>query len=209
MKKYLLIGIALLLTACSSDVASNEMETITDNITIPKVEFIESSANTFEIEYGHQNMDRGNYDFISLRGKQKTVVEKTKEFKRGDVIYFNFPEDYNQLANRPDDYLGRVVGLPGETVEIIDGQVFIDNQKLDAFYARATYLGWDLDKYRENGFNKNTLTEEEFKEDMAPIKIKDTEVFVLSDDWIRSVGSQDFGPIEIVAIKGKVLGYKK
>ncbi len=43
--------------------------------------------------------------------------------QRYDIIIFNFP--YSQ-GNKPEKYVKRVIGLPGETVEIIDGKVYIN-----------------------------------------------------------------------------------
>ncbi|TMR62729.1 signal peptidase I, partial [Streptococcus pseudopneumoniae] len=48
--------------------------------------------------------------------------------KRADIIVFRFPND-------PDrDFVKRVIGLPGETVSMKRGEVFIDGDKLDEPY---------------------------------------------------------------------------
>ena len=41
--------------------------------------------------------------------------------KRGDIVIFKYPDDESQL------FIKRVIGLPGETVTIIDGKVYIDD----------------------------------------------------------------------------------
>lgn len=43
--------------------------------------------------------------------------------QRFDIVIFHPPDDESQL------YIKRVIGLPGETVEVVDGQVYIDGQK--------------------------------------------------------------------------------
>jgi signal peptidase I len=43
------------------------------------------------------------------------------EPKRGDIVFFKFPDDETQI------FIKRVIGLPGETVNIVDGRVYIDN----------------------------------------------------------------------------------
>tara|TARA_A100000164_G_C21879989_1_gene759727 strand:- start:639 stop:1376 length:738 start_codon:yes stop_codon:yes gene_type:complete len=47
-----------------------------------------------------------------------------KEPKRGDLVVFKTP-----LDNRTD-YIKRLIGLPGETVQFIDGDLFINNEKI-------------------------------------------------------------------------------
>ena len=46
-----------------------------------------------------------------------------EEVERGDIVIFKFPDDESQL------FIKRVIGLPNETVTIIDGKVYIDDNK--------------------------------------------------------------------------------
>ncbi|MGB8454285.1 MAG: signal peptidase I [Anaerocolumna sp.] len=57
--------------------------------------------------------------------------------KRGDIIVFPFPDDESV------NYLKRIIGLPGETVEIKDGKVYINNSKepLEEDYLKETPIG--------------------------------------------------------------------
>lgn len=50
--------------------------------------------------------------------------------KRGDIIIFQFPDDKTQ------DYVKRVIGLPGETVTIKEGNVYIDGELLNEDYIK-------------------------------------------------------------------------
>lgn len=53
------------------------------------------------------------------------------DFRRGDVIIFHYPRNPNE------DYIKRVVGLPGETISIHDNKVYVNNQPLDEPYIAA------------------------------------------------------------------------
>ncbi len=51
-----------------------------------------------------------------------------KDPERGDIVIFKYPDDEKV------DYLKRIIGLPGETVEIASGKVYIDGELLDEPY---------------------------------------------------------------------------
>lgn len=216
LKKYLLIGIALLLTSCSSEVASNEMEKITDSKTKPEVELVESLENSLLLEWDYDNMDRGDHDYETLAHPRLVVDPNDKEVKRGDVIYFKSPDftiESNPDFYMPEYYISRVVGIEGETVEIKNGQVFIDGKKLDTFYSKALNRGMRQEEYFEKVDTANRGDEESWKEyfatTMEPVKVEENTVFVLGDNWWRSTDSKDFGILPMDAVEGKVLGYKK
>lgn len=60
----------------------------------------------------------------------------TEEPERGDVIFFYFPDDESQK------YVKRIIGLPGESVYIIDGEIYIDDavQPLKESYLKEEWL---------------------------------------------------------------------
>ncbi len=78
--------------------------------------------------------------------------------QRGDIIVFIAP--HGNVPTREDDYIKRIVGLPGETVTVSGGQVLIDGQPLDEpyileppSYMRSWTVG--LDEYFVLGDNRN------------------------------------------------------
>lgn len=98
--------------------------------------------------------------------------------QRGDVVVFSLPQD-------PDkSYIKRVVGLPGETVAIRAGQVFIDNRPLPEPYLRTSF--------QDRG---NT----------PALRIPSGHYFVLGDHRNVSFDSRDWGPIPSSAISGKAV----
>jgi len=73
----------------------------------------------------------------------RLVIEKISYLfqspERGDIIVFQAPEKALVIAGATtnDAYLKRVIGLPGETVEIKDGKVFINDAPIQERYIKA------------------------------------------------------------------------
>ena len=86
-------------------------------------------------------------------GTNKRIVidPELSSFKRGDIVYFKVPEysNGNPDLNLAEHQLSRIVGLPGEKIEIKKGQVFINNQKLETFYSIPTVRGMPMEEYLE------------------------------------------------------------
>ncbi len=80
--------------------------------------------------------------------------------KRGDIVVFD-PTDALAKQNFTDAFIKRVVGLPGETVEVRHGVVFIDGEALEEDYiSEAPYYQWGPalvpdDQYVVLGDNRN------------------------------------------------------
>lgn len=57
------------------------------------------------------------------------------EPERGDILMFKFPDDEKTL------FIKRLIGMPGETLEVHDGQVFINGEALDEPYLKVVTEG--------------------------------------------------------------------
>ena len=120
------------------------------------------------MEWGYDSMDRGNHDYDTFTHSKLVVELDYSNLNRGDVIYYKTPKIViKQNSNIPDYYIARVVGLPGETVEIKEGQVFIDGKILDTFYAKATKYGMDEEEYFEKTDTSRVVNIEYTKEYFA------------------------------------------
>ncbi|WP_223638840.1 signal peptidase I [Planococcus sp. 4-30] len=240
MKKSLWIGIVLFLSACSMEESTKEInkataipesEVLTDNQT-KHIELVEAKENTRLVEWSSDTMDRGNHDYDTLIHSSLVVEMGYQKVNRGDVVYYKTPESaINKNPQLPEHSIARVVGLPGETVEIREGQVYVDDKKLDTFYGVATDRGLskaDFFEMAEQNIEEGTWTtdeevsktefitwvnldakEEYFNTSMEPVKVSSEAVFVLVDQWWRGTDSKDFGELSLEAIEGKVLGYSK
>ena len=66
--------------------------------------------------------------FSAAPSSFEKAILPVRDVRRGDVIVFKYPLE-------PEvDYIKRVVGLPGETVEVRDGWVYIDGKRLEESY---------------------------------------------------------------------------
>ena len=88
-----------------------------------------------------------------------------EEPQRGDIVTFYYPDDGKT------QYLKRIIGLPGETVEIIDGIVYIDEKPLTEDYLKEEMSGdfgpftVPQDSYFMMGDNRNNSWDSRYWKD--------------------------------------------
>jgi len=99
--------------------------------------------------------------------------------KRGEVIVFEFPD--SNPNNPKKDFVKRVVGLPGETMRMFDGKVFVNEEVLNEPY---------LSHKDHSNASKVTLGEGEY--------------YVLGDNRTHSNDSRSWGAVPEANIRGKV-----
>jgi len=107
--------------------------------------------------------------------------ETFEEPQRGSVVIFKYPEDHSKF------FIKRIIGLPGETVEIRGSEVTIFNwQNPEGFALDETYI-----THKKN--------------DSLKVKLGDEEYFVLGDNRLQSSDSRIWGPVERSEIVGRPL----
>lgn len=150
-------------------------------------------------------MDRGNDEYTAYPLLIEPIVSKGGGISRGDVVMYEY-----DFVNGNRKTISRVVGLPGESVGISDGQIFVNGKKLKAFYGKAHRAGTSNPEEYRIWFEENTTSnsstsgmQEIFGIDLKETVLLDNEVFLVGDDWFR--GSQH--KVELQAIDGEVLGY--
>ena len=101
------------------------------NAKIPS-ESMENTIMTGDRIFGFRMAYGINFDFFGNH-----ISKKLKDPERYDIIIFKYPDDESQL------FIKRLIGLPGETVEIRDGKVYIDgsSEPLDDSFVRETPTG--------------------------------------------------------------------
>ncbi len=96
--------------------------------------------------------------------------------ERGEVIIFHFPRDPSR------DFVKRVIGEPGDTVEIKRGTVLVNGEALQEPYINAS---------------------KPYQGSMAPFHVGENEYFVLGDNRRASNDSRDWGAVPAENIIGK------
>lgn len=99
--------------------------------------------------------------------------------ERGEIIVFEFPD--SNLNNARKDFVKRVVGLPGETIRMHDGVVFVNEKELDEPY---------LPEKDHSNASELTLGEGEY--------------YVLGDNRAHSNDSRAWGAVPDANLRGKV-----
>ncbi|HYA97869.1 MAG TPA: signal peptidase I [Methylomirabilota bacterium] len=105
-------------------------------------------------------------------------VYRFEPIDRGDVVVFWYPLD------RSKSFIKRVIGLPGETVEIRQGRVRVNGHVLDEPYVPAQFADYS---------------------DYGPIRVAKDSYFVMGDHRISSNDSRVFGPVASRYIYGRAV----
>lgn len=109
------------------------------------------------------------------------------EPKRGDPVVFRYPNDPREY------FIKRLIGLPGETVEIKDGGIYIFNAEHKD--------GWKLpEKYLPNGLVTISSNPAYAKYELGP-----DQYYFLGDNRNASMDSRVFGPVNKSFIIGRVV----
>lgn len=98
------------------------------------------------------------------------------EVNRFDLVVFWFPGDPSK------SYIKRVIGLPGDTIEIKNGKVLVNGNAI-----QEPYL---VEAFRD-------------RSSLAPIKVPESSYFVLGDHRNASNDSRTWGPVPSAAIYGR------
>lgn len=121
---------------------------------------------------------------VMASNKEIMSVKRFKKFKRGDVVVFHYPLDPRQY------FIKRIVGLPGETVEIKNEKIRIYNNDYPT--------GFNLEEGRYLPEENKTLGAIKFN-------LKKDEFVVLGDNRMHSSDSRSWGKLKGKFIVGKVL----
>lgn len=127
----------------------------------------------------------------TLMPRDRVLVNKMSyrlhDVNRGDVVVFD-----RLSGQQHDDLIKRVIGLPGETVEIRSCVVYIDGKLLDEPYLDPVQMAQTDLRNRCGDYA-----------DVQPEIVPSDHVLVMGDNRVQSFDSRAFGPIEIDKIRGR------
>ncbi len=102
--------------------------------------------------------------------------------ERGNIVVFKYPEDPSK------DFIKRVVGLPGETIQVIRQKVYINDKYLKEPYAHHSQSPSPNSGKRDN---------------MGPLRIPEGHIFVMGDTRENSHDSRMWGTLDLSKLRGK------
>lgn len=122
----------------------------------------------------------------TLQDRERVIVTKLVYFFKdpspGDIIVFHATEER--------DYIKRVIGVGGDTVEMKNDQLYVNQQPVEESY---------LDEYKRQAQAEGYF----FTGDFGPIEVPDGELFVLGDNRMNSKDSRMIGTIPLESVVGR------
>jgi signal peptidase I len=151
---------------------------------------------------------RGDAGMPYLFADERVSITRDATYLRGDIVLMKIPE--GAPAYRPGfRFVKRIVGVAGDRIRMIKGQVFLNDQLLDESYIVAY---WKAINNFDSGSSLSNSDEWYFRPEprVGDFVVPPDTVFVLGDN--RSVGGSEdsrvFGPVALNLIEGRVTGVR-
>ena len=157
-------------------------------------------VQAFKIPTGsmEENLLIGDHLLVNkfVFGPSETGAERTLlpvgTIKRRDIIVFKYPEDPER------DFIKRVIGLPGETIEVREKKVYINGTALDEPYVHFLAPPSAPSELHE-------VTSFDVRERFGPVTVPADQYFMMGDNRDNSADSRYWGFLRRDYIKGKAL----
>ena len=148
-------------------------------------------VQAFKIPTGsmEQNLLIGDHLLVNkfVYAPAATAAERTLlpvgEYRRGDVLVFKYPEEPER------DFIKRLIGLPGETIELRQSRVFINGEPIAEPY---------LDAMRQGGHMPPDI-----RGAFGPQVVPEGHLFMMGDNRGDSQDSRYWGPLPVGYVKGR------
>jgi signal peptidase I len=127
--------------------------------------------------------------FAPQRSSVERAVLPMRDIKRGDIVVFKYPDEPER------DFIKRVIGLPGETIELRNKKVFVNGVGLDEPYVH----------FLEASHMAGEVTSFDVRERYGPVTVPPNQYFVMGDNRDNSQDSRYWGFLPRHYVKGKAL----
>jgi signal peptidase I len=127
--------------------------------------------------------------FGPTTGGVENAVLPVRDIRRGDVVVFKYPDEPER------DFIKRVIGLPGETLELRNKKVYINGQPLEEGYVH----------FLEPVSEGQEITSIDVRERYGPVRVPEGQYFVMGDNRDNSQDSRYWGFLPEHYVKGKAL----
>ena len=112
--------------------------------------------------------------------------------RRGDVVVFKYPEEPER------DFIKRIIGLPGDTIQLRNKKVFVNDTPLDEPYVHFL-------EPPGAGNSLSEVTSLDVRENFGPVTVTADHYFAMGDNRDNSADSRYWGFLPRDYVKGKAL----
>jgi signal peptidase I, bacterial type len=138
-------------------------------------------AQPFQVKGSSMELTFADSDYVLV----DRLTPRWSPYARGQVVVFQPPET---VSDRKEPFIKRVIGVGGDTVEVRDGQVFVNGVALDEPYLFH---------------NASGIAEPTVAGDESRWVVPEGELLVMGDHRQASEDSRVFGPIPISSVIGR------
>lgn len=175
------IGIIAIVLTCSLFLQSEVFAGVTVNQSSMKNTLIANQRLIIDkLSYQFSEPERGDIIVFLKNGVKGST---SNEMHRNMELFMNLFMKKNEINEKHEMYVKRVIGIPGDTVDIKDGFVYVNGNKLTEDYVKGTTFAGEI-----------TL----------PLTVEKNQVFVMGDNREVSVDSRAFGTVDYDRLEGKV-----
>jgi signal peptidase I len=123
----------------------------------------------------------------TLSGVERAILPH-RDIRRGEVIVFKFPKDPTR------DFIKRVIGLPGDKIELRRKKVYVNGEAIEDPFAHLTLP-----------LSPEGTKSEDLREEYGPVTVPSGQLFVMGDNRDNSEDSRYWGFLPETFVKGKAL----
>ena len=127
--------------------------------------------------------------FAPAMTRAEALLMPRRDIRRGDVIVFKFPQDPER------DFIKRVIGLPGDPLELHRKKVYVNGTPIDEPYVQ----------FLEPPSTSGAPRTDDVREEYGPINVPAHQYFMMGDNRDNSQDSRYWGFLPRANVKGKAL----